>query len=134
MGTRSVTHIHEGKDIDKGQTIVCSFYRQFDGYPDGHGKDLAVWLSGKRLVNGIGSDFKDGVDFNRAGTMAVGLMAHIQSLSGAEVVPTGSAGYGEDYTYHIRYDGEFMIDVDGYGDTEYSGSVDGFIEQLSGGK
>ena len=111
MGTRSITHIHEAHTGN--ESIVCSFFRHWDGYPDGHGKDLTDWLDGKRLVNGIGSDFVEGRDFNRAGTMAVQLMAHIQDVSGAEAIPTGDAGYGEEYTYHVYFrDGKFKVEHD----------------------
>lgn len=108
MSTRSITHIHEA--VTGEEKIVCSFYRHCDGDPDGHGKDLAEWLAGKRLVNGIDLDFVKDHDFNRAGTMAVQLMAHIQSISGAEVIPTGAQGYGEVYTYDIYFrDGKFIV-------------------------
>ena len=67
-------------------------------------------MKGKRLVNGIGRDFVKGRDFNRAGTMAVQLMYHIQSVYGCEVVPSGTSGYGEDYTYHVYFrQGEFQV-------------------------
>lgn len=48
MGTRSLTVItdHAGKEI-----VVM--YRQFDGYPSGHGKELAEFLKDVVLVNGI---------------------------------------------------------------------------------
>ena len=110
MSTRCITHIHEAGTAE--EKIVCSFYRHSDGYPEGHGNDLKEWLKGKRLVNGIGRDFVVGRDFNRAGTLAVPLMAHIQSVSGAEVIPTGESGYSEDYTYHVYFrDGQFVVET-----------------------
>jgi len=110
MSTRSITHIHESHT--EQETIVCSFYRHHDGYPEGHGKDLQEWLKGKRLINGISSDFVEGRDFNRAGTMAVALMSHIQSISGCEVIPTGDSNYGEEYTYHVYFrDGAFVVEA-----------------------
>jgi hypothetical protein len=36
MSTRSLTHVKD----EAGRTLV-TFYRQGDGYPTGHGKDLA---------------------------------------------------------------------------------------------
>ena len=115
MSTRCITHIHEahtGKE-----KIVCSFYIYGNGVPGGHGKDLKEWLSGKKLVNGITSDFVAGRDFNRAGTMAVPLMQHIQNISGCEVIPTGETGHGEKYIYDIYFrDGVFDVQVtDCYG-------------------
>lgn len=108
MSTRSITHIYEMQNL-RPDKIVCSFFRHCDGYPSGHGQDLAEWLKDKALVNGIGDNFVVGRDFNRAGTMAVQLMAHIQALSGCEVIPTGSTTSDQEYTYHVKYDGRFTI-------------------------
>ena len=58
-------------------------------------------------MNGIGADFVSGRDFNRAGTMAVQLMAYIQKVSGCEVTPTGKGC--EEYTYHVYFDEKFLI-------------------------
>lgn len=108
MSTRSITHIHEHHSGH--ESVVCSFYRHCDGYPDGHGADLKAWLAGKRLINGIGAGFDPARDFNRAGAMAVPLMAHIQEVSGCETIPTGESGYGEEYIYHVFFrDGRFEI-------------------------
>ena len=115
MGTRSITHIHEMKSLSKDEKIVCSFFRHFDGYPTSHGKDLSDWLKGKGLRNGIGSDFIEGVHFNRAGTMAVKLCNHIQDEAGCEIIPTGEESPYIDYEYHIYFDEEFKIKVISYG-------------------
>ncbi|RLI40746.1 hypothetical protein DRO59_08600 [Candidatus Bathyarchaeota archaeon] len=48
MGTRSLTYVF-GEEC---KPIVC-VYRQFDGYPSGHGEDLKSILSGIPVVNGI---------------------------------------------------------------------------------
>ena len=114
MSTRSITHIHEMKSMEFAkERIVCSFYRHCDGYPTGHGDDLANWLKGKSLVNGISDGFNPNTMFNRAGTMAVKLMNHIQDISGCEVIPTGASNRGEEFTYDIYFrDYKFYIQVD----------------------
>ncbi|MEN8171391.1 MAG: hypothetical protein ABFS03_00775 [Chloroflexota bacterium] len=115
MGTRSITHIHEMKSLDDNERVVCSFFRHWDGYPSGHGDDLAGWLKTKRLVNGISTAEKgeENIDFfNRAGTMAVKLMGFIQDESGCEVISTGADDMWEEYTYHIYFrDGLFYIGI-----------------------
>ena len=125
MGTRSITHIHEMKSLDVDEKIVCSFYRQYDGYPTGHGKDLAEWLTSKGLKNGIGSDFIKGTHFNRAGTMAVKLCNHIQDESGCEIMPTGEKSDYIDFEYHIYFDEEFKIKIISYG-SEITSLAKGF--------
>ena len=108
MGTRSITHIHEMKSL--GGKIVCSFYRQFDGYPSAHGDDLSEWLKHKKLVNGISSDFVKGRDHNRAGQMAIELMHHLKQDTSIEVIPTGASDHGEEYVYSVNFDGDdFLI-------------------------
>ena len=39
MGTRSLTFVYDGE-----QPII-NMYRQFDGYPSGHGQELAEFLN-----------------------------------------------------------------------------------------
>jgi hypothetical protein len=47
MGTRSLTFTY----TEEGEKIVC-LYRQYDGYPEGHGKELATILN-TTLSNGM---------------------------------------------------------------------------------
>ena len=54
MGTRSLTFVYE-KYGDKQMPII-NMYRQFDGYPSGHGAELAEFLDGFRIVNGYSGD------------------------------------------------------------------------------
>jgi len=51
MGTRSLTYIKS--EYNTEDNIVC-IYRQFDGYPTGHGIELANFLNGFKVINGIG--------------------------------------------------------------------------------
>ena len=51
MGTRSLTYVYDDYNITT--PIVC-MYRQFDGYPSGHGAELAEFLNSfDAIVNGI---------------------------------------------------------------------------------
>ena len=52
MGTRSLTRVFEDD-----QELV-TIYRQFDGYPEGHGQDLADFLKDRSIVNGIPVSYK----------------------------------------------------------------------------
>lgn len=70
MGTRSIIRFEE-----EGKHIV-DIYRQFDGYPEGRGKDLAEFLAGGQIVNGIGSDAKFGKIFNGMGDLAAQWINH----------------------------------------------------------
>ena len=70
MGTRSHTYIVEG------ETPIGALYRQCDGYVDGHGKELARFLSGHTIVNGFGS--KSDPVFNGIGDLGVRLFTHLK--------------------------------------------------------
>lgn len=47
MGTRSLTYVYS-----HGEPVVC-MYRQYDGYPTGHGAELAEFLNGTSVYNGM---------------------------------------------------------------------------------
>ena len=51
MGTRSTITFYEKRD-DKHIPYV-SIYQCFDGYLEGVGKDLCMWLKNKIIVNGF---------------------------------------------------------------------------------
>jgi hypothetical protein len=53
MGTRSVTIVMD----DDGDKELCRIYRQYDGYPEGHGRDLTK-LCDVEITNGIRGDGK----------------------------------------------------------------------------
>lgn len=51
MGTRSLTIFT--KELDNADSEICVLYRQMDGYPSGHGRDLKDALSNAKIGNGI---------------------------------------------------------------------------------
>ena len=54
MGTRSLLHFIRKQD----DTKLCNIYRQYDGYPEGRGLELAKWLESFNIVNGFSSKAK----------------------------------------------------------------------------
>jgi hypothetical protein len=75
-------------------------YRQFDGYPTGHGAELAEFLSSGTMVNGIGVD--QNLVFNGMGCLAAQMVAHFkQTPGGFYIHPTDITDCGQDYEYHI---------------------------------
>ena len=60
MGTRSLTRViprQKGLSYQDGhkhpEKAVVNIYRQYDGYPEGHGQDLAEFLAELKVVNGL---------------------------------------------------------------------------------
>ena len=54
MGTRSLTVFNN--EMDNSEIVVL--YRQYDGYPTGHGRDLFSFLNNIEIVNGISPNEK----------------------------------------------------------------------------
>lgn len=98
MGTRCLTFVEDGL----GRRVVC-MYRQFDGYPSGHGMELAKFLSPFTIVNGISPGAAYGKVANGAGCLAAQMVQKFKdSVGGFYLYPTDSSDYGQDYEYHVR--------------------------------
>jgi len=80
MGTRSLTYVYEGKKEEYVLPFVC-MYRQFDGYPSGHGSELAEFLLSGRLVTGL-SGMGKSRQFNGMHCLAAQLVADFKKDSG----------------------------------------------------
>lgn len=97
MGTRSLTVF---KDEQENEIVVM--YRQFDGYPGGHGGELADFLKGKKIVNGIPCGADDSKMFNGMGCLAAAVVAHFKNgVGGFYLHSAGTRDCWEDYTYYI---------------------------------
>ena len=94
MGTRSMTIV-----MDRDQEI-CRIYRQMDGYPSGHGLDLAK-LCNVKLVNGFGLNAKK--QANGMGCLAAQIIAGLKKgIGGIYLVPTsGKINDWCDYVYIV---------------------------------
>lgn len=112
MGTRSLTFVYE--KYGQVQKPVVNMYRQFDGYPTGHGAELAEFLNGGRLVNGlIATKTVDEAVYNGMGCLAASMVAHFkQTPGGFYIHPVDVIDCGQDYEYHV-YDksGKLYIEV-----------------------
>ena len=96
MGTRSLTHVVD----EKGATLV-TIYSQFDGYPSGMGADLAEFLRGRAIVNGIGADTPEKAS-NGMGCLAASLVASLKDgIGGIYLEEPGSEDHWEEYVYTI---------------------------------
>ena len=78
MGTRSLTVINDAWDNEE----ICVLYRQYDGYPEGHGKDLLDFLKGINVVNGINSDSDGKKISNGMDCLAAQMFAYFKTEAG----------------------------------------------------
>ena len=98
MGTRALTFVYD----EDGEAII-NMYSQYDGYPEGHGSDIAHFLRDKRLVNGMAGDTS--MVFNGMGCLAASLVAYFKdSAGGFYLYPASAKDCGQDYEYHIYKD------------------------------
>jgi hypothetical protein len=96
MGTRSLTFVYDDK------TPVVCMYRQFDGYPSGHGQELSDFLFDGKLVNGIPYGSKEKL-FNGMGCLAAQMIATFKKDSGGIYLyhPDKTRDGGQEYEYHV---------------------------------
>jgi hypothetical protein len=97
MGTRSLTFVYE-----ENKPIV-NMYRQFDGYPSGHGQELAEFLLSGELVNGFSDE--NAKVFNGMGCLAAQMIVNFKrSVGGFYIYPIESNSCWQEYEYHIYED------------------------------
>lgn len=121
MGTRSLTFVHDGKHA------IINMYRQFDGYPSGHGAELSVFLNSfEAITNGIQVGDKRKLA-NGMGCLAAQLVGHFKTEAGGfYLYPVNSKDCGQEYEYHIYSD---RITVkDDTGTAIFTGSWEHFTE------
>ena len=107
MGTRSLTHVIKTYKASNGKmkkVTLATIYRQMDGYPSGMGKDLADFIKGGKLVNGISFTENQRV-FNGAGCFGAQLIKELKDgAGGIYLEPINASKCGEEYIYKIIID------------------------------
>ena len=118
MGTRCLTFVHDGQDT------LINMYRQFDGYPSGHGRELAEFLSGFEIVNGY-NEKKEKLA-NGMGCLAAQIISHFKvGVGGFYMEPVTAIDCGQDYEYHV-YNNRVRV-LDTYNGNElFNGDYDQF--------
>jgi hypothetical protein len=109
MGTRSLTYVFTEHNEFNGKTyeprpLVC-MYRQYDGYPTGHGRELAEFLDGLTMVNGLGMDETRKVA-NGTGCLAAQLVANFKTEAGQFYMEEARLknDCGQEYEYYVFAD------------------------------
>jgi hypothetical protein len=99
MGTRCLTFVYDG------DTAVINMYRQFDGYPEGHGQELSEFLlQFDAIVNGMAFNESRKVA-NGMGCLAAQMIAHFKKTPGSFYIhPVTDYDCGQEYEYHVYVD------------------------------
>ena len=100
MGTRSLTFVY-----DSGNPIMC-MYRQFDGYPEGHGQELAEFLNTLQVGNGISGNPNLFEFANGMGCLAAQMIVCFKKTPGGfYIYPVDlNQDCWQDYEYHVYED------------------------------
>ena len=111
MGTRSLTRViprQEGLSFSEGHEhvdkSVVNIYRQYDGYPDGLGLELAGFLSEFTVVNGLGADSYKSRIANGYGCLAAQLVEFLKDGPGnvyLELLGGDAGDHWEQYIYTL---------------------------------
>ena len=106
MGTRALTFVYDG---DKP---IVNLYRQYDGYPTGHGAELAQFLAEFHITNGISSG-ETRRTANGMGCLAAQVVAFFkESVGGFYIYSVDATECGQDYEYHVyQKDKELRVRV-----------------------
>lgn len=108
MGTRSLTFVYDTYKAKNGRAVhrpVINLYRQYDGYPEGHGAELVEFLKQFTLTNGV-SPNETRKTANGMGCLAAQLVAHFKDGAGQFYLePVTAKECGQDYEYHIYSNG-----------------------------
>jgi len=95
MGTRSIINVY-----DESEKIL-SLYGQYDGYPSGVGRDLADFLNGMQLVNGISIGENKRIA-NGMGCLAAQLVCNFKKTPGSfYIVSCKDFDHWQEYTYDL---------------------------------
>jgi hypothetical protein len=115
MGTRSLTVMY---DEAGNETVVM--YRHWDGYPEGHGLDLANFLKGISMTNGYSGDADRSALANGMGNLNAMVVAHFSPEHDVHLYPKDTRGCWEEYVYHVKLseDKHLIMEVDGLHDGE----------------
>ena len=113
MATRAMISIARRKkgvsfSEEPNQTIV-DIYHHWDGYPEGLGVTLGWYLSGKRVVNGIGGKDNEDLIFNGMGCLAASLVAYLKDGPGNVYIEPRDSHAWIDYQYYIWGDTDKSI-------------------------
>jgi len=108
MGTRSLTVFSDTWEDEE----IAVFYRQYDGYPEGHGTDLLNLLKDTYIVNGITYGERRKIA-NGMECLSATVVSHFKDGPGNFYLHSaGTRDIGEEFIYTLYYnDKELKIKV-----------------------
>ena len=131
MGTRALTFVYEESKTGGKPEAIINMYRQFDGYPEGHGAELAEFLTTGTMTNGLRMG-QTGRFFNGMGCLAAQLVCNFKTEAGQfYLYPVTAEDCGQDFEYHIyNIDGKLKIKIMNCGCNFFGGTQDETYEPI----
>jgi len=110
MGTRSLTFVYDSYKARNGRTYhrpIINLYRQYDGYPQGHGAEIVEFLKQFTMTNGMGAGMPSSRTANGMGCLAAQLVSNFKGSDAGQFYlhPVTAKDCGQDYEYHIYSNG-----------------------------
>ena len=97
MGTRSTTKFYK----NGGKHFIGAIYRQFDGYPTGHGTELKNMICGVKLVNGYTSVYAMKNCSNGIDCLAATIISKLKADAGIGGIYMTREEDAQEYNYKI---------------------------------
>ena len=130
MGTRSLTVFND--ELNNEEIVVL--YRQYDGYPEGHGTDLLNFLNNMNIVNGISNDEKRKIA-NGMSCLSAQIIAYFKKAPGDFYLHSaGTRDIGEEFIYTLYYTEELRIKIQNAYDNShdlFDGNINQYEEWLN---
>ncbi len=128
MGTRSTTRVFSQWDASAEPTQLVCIYQQFDGYIEGVGHNLANFLDGMTIGNGIPHTpperFANGPE-----CLAAQLVSHLKDGPGGTYLAAPDASESYNYEIHAAYDSpDVRIVVNSYDGQIFEGTPAELLE------
>ena len=111
MGTRAIVDIY-GEGEGEEDVVLCTLYRQFDGYPEGGlGDELVDFIKTKKVVNGHSHGSNEA---NGMGCLAAQLIGHLKNgVGNLYLFPPNTKDVWEEFRYRVRlHPGTGVVTVD----------------------
>jgi hypothetical protein len=120
MGTRCLTYVYEG------ETPIICIYRQFDGYPSGHGVELSEFLTQIKIGAGLPGKPELFSYANGMGCLAAQMIVFFKKSPGGFYIHPIDHGQDcwQDYEYHVF---ENKVIVKNPTEVIFEGSYDEFM-------
>ena len=110
MGTRSTIKFYSEFNDD---TVIASIYKQFDGYIDCVGHELANFLKDKKVINGISGQLMEDGFANGMGCLAAQFIAENKNAIGGFYMTNENDE--QEYNYKVKLlNDKLIIEVDDF--------------------